>query len=260
MPMNPRLLRPLARSGDSDVRAYIAAVEQADTQPLEQGIKDAYRDFIVGCKADGIWDAIKASCILAGARTLTGALTPLKGAAPTNVNFVSGDYVRKTGLVGGTGKYIDTNRLRTAEGQNDSHFSVFSSAAGSGGFQRAIGSGAASSTGTSVMLRGTSGTGEVGIGHGNSNITYANVSDINNFLGASRSSSASFNYRMNGSAATVNDTSQARPAGNWYVFNTNPTSTAVNARFAFYSIGTAVDLSLLDTRVSALYTAIGAAI
>ena len=55
MPMSPRLLRPLAPSGDSDVRAYIAAVEAADTQPLEQGVKDAYRDFIVGCKSDGIW-------------------------------------------------------------------------------------------------------------------------------------------------------------------------------------------------------------
>jgi hypothetical protein len=67
---------------------------------LEIGVQSAYNDFVVGCKADGIWDAIKASCILAGARTLSGSLTPLKGAAPTNFNFVSGDYNRKTGLVG----------------------------------------------------------------------------------------------------------------------------------------------------------------
>jgi hypothetical protein len=82
------------------LRAYIAAVETADGQALEPAIRTAYDQFIRGCKADGIWDAIKASCILSGARSLSGALVPLKGSAPTNNNFVSGDYVRTTGLVG----------------------------------------------------------------------------------------------------------------------------------------------------------------
>jgi hypothetical protein len=92
---------------DPDAKAYIAAVEVADGQALEPAIRTAYNNFILGCKSDGIWDAIKASCILAGARSLSGALVPLKGSAPTNNNFVSGDYVRTTGLVGdGTTKYL----------------------------------------------------------------------------------------------------------------------------------------------------------
>jgi hypothetical protein len=67
--------------------------------------------FVNGCKADGIWNAIKASCILAGARTLNGALVPLVGTAPTNFNFVDWCYNRKTGLVGdGSTKYLDSNR------------------------------------------------------------------------------------------------------------------------------------------------------
>jgi hypothetical protein len=41
--------------------AYIAAVETADGQALEPAIRTAYDQFIRGCKADGIWDAIKAS-------------------------------------------------------------------------------------------------------------------------------------------------------------------------------------------------------
>jgi hypothetical protein len=45
--------------------------------------------FVKGCKADGIWSAIKASCILAGADTLAGALVPLVGAAPTNFNITN---------------------------------------------------------------------------------------------------------------------------------------------------------------------------
>jgi hypothetical protein len=68
---------------DADAQAYITAVETADGQALETGVRDAINAFVVGCKADGIWNAIKASCILAGARTLTGALVPLVGTAPT---------------------------------------------------------------------------------------------------------------------------------------------------------------------------------
>jgi len=56
---------------------YIRAVEAADGAYLETGVKKAINSFIVGCRKDGIWDAIKASCILCGARTIAGALVPL---------------------------------------------------------------------------------------------------------------------------------------------------------------------------------------
>jgi hypothetical protein len=61
---------------DPDAEAYIAAVEAADlasdptAEPLETATKVAIHSFVKGCKADGIWPAIKASCILAGARHL----------------------------------------------------------------------------------------------------------------------------------------------------------------------------------------------
>jgi hypothetical protein len=96
---------------DAEADAYIAAVEAADGQALEPGVKFAIKNFVLCCKQDGIWSAIKASCILAGARTRLGALTPLVGTAPTSFNFVDGDYNRKTGLVGdGSTKYLDSNR------------------------------------------------------------------------------------------------------------------------------------------------------
>jgi phage-related protein len=72
---------------DGNAAAYIAAVEAADGQTLEAGVKIAISNFVAGCKTDGTWNAIKASCILAGARTLSGALVPLAGTAPTNFNF-----------------------------------------------------------------------------------------------------------------------------------------------------------------------------
>ena len=95
---------------DADALAYITVVETADGQALEDGVKIAINNFIIGLKTDGIWESIKASVIMAGARTLNGALVPLKGPAPTNFNFVAGDYNRKTGLKGnGSTKYMDTN-------------------------------------------------------------------------------------------------------------------------------------------------------
>ena len=111
---------------DADAAAYIAAVEAADQQSLEIPVQVAIHSFVKGCKTDGIWPAIKASCILAGARTLNGALIPLVGPAPTNNNFVAGDYDRETGLVGdGSTKYLDSNRASNADPQDNIHQACF---------------------------------------------------------------------------------------------------------------------------------------
>jgi hypothetical protein len=76
------------------------------------------------------WDAIKASCILCGARTLAGALVPLVGTAPTNVadNFVSGDYTRggaTPGLKGDGTSYLDSGRANDADPQDSKHLAFF---------------------------------------------------------------------------------------------------------------------------------------
>jgi hypothetical protein len=268
MPMNPRLLRPIARSGDSDVRAYIAAVEQADTQPLEQAVKDAYRNFIVGCKADGIWSAIKSSCILMGARTLAGALTPLVGSSPTNVNnnFVSGDYGatgRKEGLKGSASKYIDTNFNRLSVGQDDCHAALLVPELGTANFSRALGCGDGffgSGTGQTRILRVNNNTDMI-FNHGTSvDATITNVGGLINFAGVSRGASGSYAYLINGTSGTVNQASQTRQNLNFFVFNSNPAGAPFNGRIAFYSIGTNLDLGLLSSRVTALKSAIGAAI
>jgi hypothetical protein len=68
-----------------------------------------------------------------GARTLSGALTPLAGSTPINTNFVSGDYNRKTGLVGnGSTKYLDANRNTNLDGQDDCHIALYASTANTG--------------------------------------------------------------------------------------------------------------------------------
>ena len=247
---------------DTDAAAYIAAVEAADGQTLEDGVKAAINSFILGCKADGIWSAIKASCILAGARTLSGALVPLVGAAPTNNNFVSGDYNRETGLVGDAStKYLNSNRNHQTEPQNSRHLACYvSELSTSTPNGTLMGSPYTASGWSYIVSRTASGTPSNRYDYGLVQGTYpAGVSRSTGLVGASRSNSSNYIGRSGGSSATYTATSQSANAGNVTVFSAS-TSGEVNARLAFYSIGESLDLALLDTRVTTLINDIAAVI
>jgi hypothetical protein len=248
-----------AAVSDPDAQAYLQAVEQADNQgPLEQGVQQAVNEFVIGCKADGIWSAIKASCILAGARTLAGALVPLVGAAPTNVGgvFVSGDYNRETGLKGdGSTKYLNSNRNNTSDPQDNAHLAVhcteFSPASGP------------------HIGIGTTGTGATHINQGTVSIAFRNRAftadtvagaQVTGFIGMSRSASGSFSARALGLTTSFTRTSQSPQSGDIHVFNRNGDSVYGGQRIAFYSIGESLNLALLDARVTGLINAFAAAI
>jgi hypothetical protein len=251
---------------DPDARAYIAAVEAADGQALEPGVRAAYNTFIRGCKSDGIWDAIKASCILAGARSLSGALVPLKGSAPTNNNFVSGDYVRTTGLVGdGSTKYLDSNRNNNADPQDFHHQAAWVTTAptnGAGGTY--LGAGAA---GTGSSQIGPITLSPYSIAFRNRNSTAYNHSKTAaslGLIGSARSGSANYIARADSTNETATATSQAPHNGNVLVFArndaTNTPGAFLDGRLAFYSIGEWLDLALLDTRLTTLTADITAAL
>jgi hypothetical protein len=246
---------------DPDAAAYITAVETADDQALEEKTKIAIDNFILGCKADGIWNAIKASCILAGARTRLGALTPLVGTAPTSFNFVDGDYNRKTGLVGdGSNKYLDSNRNNNADPQNNQHLSVFISTQTTGSVnQNFIAAGDFQTAGSSSLQTSTSNTIMFARSRNSTGASY--TAKVTGFFGKSRGTSNSFNYRFSATTGTTSSTSQTPHNDNVFVFRGNaafPSHT--NARLAFYSIGESLDLALLDARVTDLINAFGAAI
>ena len=250
--MNLSLSNMLSSSAsglDPDAKAYIAAVETADGQALEPAIRTAYDQFIRGCKDDGIWDAIKASCILAGARSLSGALVPLVGAAPTNNNFVSGDYVRTTGLVGnGSTKYLDSNRNNNADPQDNQHNAVWASSV---------------ATGLAIASNPVSAIGASGFGLGaRKSRNAAAVSGISmqiGLCGISRSASADFNYRVGGTNNLSVQVSQTPSAGSLIILGDGAGAYG-NHRLAFYSIGESLDLALLDARVTTLINAFAAAI
>jgi hypothetical protein len=243
---------------DADASAYIDAVALADGgNYTEPGVQFAINNFIVGCKADGTWNAIKASCIFAGARTLTGALVPLVGTAPTNFNFVEADYNRKTGLVGdGSTKSINSNRANNAspQGQDDMHIACWVSTRTSLAGSYYIGSninglskiGASSSKPNAIVF---------GINAGQATIDNGNFSATPTLFGVTRNSATQVTHvgRGVGFDGVYTQNSQT-PVANNLIVNSG------NGRIAFYSIGTNLDLLVLRRRVTDLINAFAAAI
>jgi hypothetical protein len=250
---------------DVDALDYISRVEAEDLQPLEPLVKLAICSFITGCKVDGNWDAIKTGCIMAAARTLQGALVPLKNVTPpTNNNFVSADYDRKTGLKGdGGNKFLNANRNNNLQPQNNNHMAVYvtqgnttsgigcayigipNSGSGQSWFTRT-----SSSEGNQTRFRNmTSGTANFP----NSNPT--------GFIGMSRSSGANFQYRVVGSTLVANVTSGTPNNAGISVFRRGGSSPHPSqARMTFYSIGEAIDMGALDMRLTTLMSDINTAI
>ena len=255
-------LRQTWQPMDPDAAAYITAVETADGQALEEKVKIAIDNFVLGCKADGIWNAIKASCILAGARTLSGALVSLKGTAPTNFNFVSGDYDRKTGLISdGSTKYLDSNRNNNADPQNDQHLSVYVTQAGSVFPNVYIGAGGLSASGATHFGSNTSTNVIFFRNRSNTALDHSTAnSGTLGSIGMSRSSSSSYIARAEGLNNSFSQSSQTPYNSNVSVFWRTGSTGYSDGRLAFYSIGESLDLARLDARVTDLINAIGVAI
>lgn len=243
---------------DEAALAYIAAVESADGAALEDGVKSAINNFIRGCKEDGIWTALKSSCILAGARTLSGALVPLVGTAPTNNNFVSADYNRKTGLIGnGTTKRISTinNNLLS---QNNNHIFLRITEPDQRLSCGIMGTNLSVTGGTSIRQDNATSFPFASMSFGTSG-----MSSSNNFFtggcGLNRNNSADFSGMINGNIQLATRASQVPVSQVIQVFSIG-TSRYTTSRSSFYSMGAAVNLTLLNARVSALMTALAAAI
>jgi hypothetical protein len=261
-----RLLYP-AYVQDYLDRVTAADIAAGNTSGLELGVTDAVNDYIVDLVSDtylGVSgnviaqeaSVIKASCIMAGARTRLGAMVPLVGAAPTSFNFVDGDYNRKTGLVGdGSTKYLNSNHNCNADPQNSHHAAAYATDVGTTGY---------------AMGAGATGPGATNVGcptlvfRNRATVAYQPSSPaiLTGLVGVSRSNAADYVIRRNASNVTFADVSSTPVNQNIGIFTRNGTvfQAGTNARLAFYSIGEALDLALLDARVTDLINAFGAAI
>jgi hypothetical protein len=242
---------------DADAVNYINQVEIADNQKLEEGVELAIINFVRGCKSDTVgdtnnWNQIQAACILCAARTLTGALVPLKGLAPTNNGFDSSNYSsRKTGLKGNGTKYLSSNYSANSTLRDDHSFGVYVSQTSTLANSRAlIGCGGTESTGgfsqiltqtNLVSSRNRSATPPsqvsmtIGIG----------------FYGSSRNNGSNYNYNYLGNAGTFAVPSNEPSNETINVFTRRPAElTATFDRLSFYWIGRNIDLAKLNSRIS----------
>lgn len=243
---------------DPDALAYLSEVERADGQALESGVRDAVIAFVTGCKTDGIWTAIKASCILAGARTLSGALVPLVGTAPTNFNFVAGDYNRETGLKGDAStKYLDSNRNNNADPQDSRHLSAFATEKSSATVRALMGTNI--SVGRSRIFLNSANDLLTNLSDSTNVTTAGSYTSGTGLFGISRASSSSYTLRAAGTSTAITQAS-ASPGSSNLTFFANAGTSLSSPRLSFYSIGESLDLALLDSRVTTLMNALAAAI
>lgn len=233
---------------DSDARTYISAVESADGQSLEPVVARAINTFVIDCKIRGIWGAIKSCCLLCGARTLNGALKPLKGTAPTNNNFVDSAYNRETGLKGnGSNQFVDTNYSSNQSNLNNIHFALYintiNSNSGPDGARTYIADFA------SNLLRSGTGFGQFRINNTNA-ITY-DISRVNNFMGLVRSEESLITLRFNNTNLILPALSSSSSNISFKLFCRYSGSGVLmrefsDGRISFYSIGESLDLRLLE--------------
>lgn len=241
------------RRYDPDAADYFVRIAAAGSS-ISVDNQAAVNSFIVGCKADGIWNAIKASCILAGADDLTGALVPLVGAAPTNFNFVAADYSRTTGLVGdGSTKYINSNRNNNSDPQDSRHIyaRITEPHLDTTVIRRTIGT----STTSGGTFWGISNVPAIVTRCATSGTVAFTATLSTGGVGVSRSNSSNY-VRMNyGSVASISGVSVTPANQNIGVFGA-VTVDRTNARLSFYSIGEALDLALLDARITTLMSSL----
>ena len=250
---------------DADAIDYLTRMATADGAGVEVGVATAVDAFFKALKADGLFDAIKASCILCGARTITGALVPLAGPAPSaEGGWASGDYSRTTGLSGdGNALYLDSNYLDNADGEDDNHRAAYHSTITLPGGVIGVrqDDGITPFSGTHIYQQQSNMLGR------NRSVSFSTHSTNNNtastFSGISRQSSSEYTFRSYGTSDVVSQNSDVSArAINVRVFGRGHdlVQNLFDGSIAFYSIGASVDLEALDTAVSNLVTAIGNAL
>jgi hypothetical protein len=247
---------------DPDALAYLTAVEAADGQALENSVKIAINTFVVGCKTDGNWSALTNACIMAGARSVAGAIVPLVGNAPTNNNFVSGDYSRKTGLLGdASSKYLLTAYNNVNFPTDNVHISCYvtqSPSLSATVFRTFVG-GASGIGGRIYLSCNTSGA--LALKNRSSatgGILITGEGTTTGFKGHSRNSATNTIIRSSQANTTNTTASTTLVSQAIGVFYNGLGSQQSDARMSFYSLGTNIDLALLDARITTLMTTLNA--
>lgn len=245
----------LLRDASAATRAYIAAVEAADGQRLENAALSAIIPL-----ANWRIPLGGAAVLPAAARTLAGALVPMVGPAPAGVNLVDGDYNRGRLQLNGINKSITSNYNNNAPPQDSRHCYVNLTA----GFPfdssfRCL-FGGTFSNGHSILFSWPTPSTQISIcASGGTQTISARTSFPVGGIGVFRNSSTAHVLRWNGASEVYSNTSVV-PVSSMMQFGADMSS-ASNApmAFNFYSVGPYIDPAELDTRTATFTAAINAA-
>ena len=253
--------RPVNYAGQV-VRAalhYLDKVELNDGLPLEAATRAAVIKFVSDLKTASLWDKIDTMVLMCGARTLSGALTALKGTCPDLTSSqLSYNYNRATGVKPLVNAYLFTRVSGARLATTDNHMAayVFEDISG------ALGGG--------LMGNNLTSSGGMGIGRSivpGSGFQSRNKDSATNttspphwsepsLIGVSRGDSANYAIRVAGSDRIVSSstvTIDYNSTSEIQVFYTEPLGGSLgvgNYRIALYSLGKAVDLELLEEKVA----------
>lgn len=249
---------------DADAVDYLARVAIADGQALENEVALAANDLFVALKDPAFptptlpthWQAVLAGQFLplCGARTLAGALLPLHSSMPmpTNVNFVPGDYNRKTGLQGdGASKEIDMVFFPSTLPQDDIAMGCVPSFVDANYF---INSGRGGTGATAVMGLGR---------HRSRNSTFLTTSSpaLNRLHGHSRHDGAGYLGFAGSAVQSFTIESQLPHSSTTKMFNCSvPPDGFSSARLRLGFVSASVDLTYMDEILVNYLTALAAAI
>ena len=232
------------REYDPDASRYIARVEARDHQPLQKHIKKAINNLVIGLKAGGVWFSIKTFGLLAGPRTLAGAMVALRGPDPIPYNFLPAHYTQTGGLVGLAAglRTLDSGFALNSVPRDDIHASIWLAST-----PNATHMGAANVSGGGLAI-GTNGTNAI------YRIRSAGASTVagntGGFYGVSRNNSTTVNSRnafTNNSPSLTSDVSmqpiRVRIFGD---ISTAGVVTASSCIVKSYTLGTNADLVKIE--------------
>ena len=263
-----------AAAYDTDAQTCITAVETADGQALETAVKDAINALVVALKAGNLWTNAAQLLLPCGPRTLTGALVPLKGTAPTNINFVSGNYSRKNGLgkASNNNAYLNSNVAVNSVGATSHALFAYGSITGSSGDTQLIGR-FDGSTGPSLIVldEWSSGGGRLfrsGTFNAGQFPIISSTAAATFMLGSRTSSTSATLYVDAASAANAANLTLALSTQNFYIYtlninnspNTSYSSAILQATGIFSAGLNATQAAALRSAVAAYVSALATAI
>lgn len=244
---------------DSDAQAIITAVESADGQALETVVTDALNQFVLDLKTANIYTPLAAGTwrLLAGPRTLAGILACGQGGAPTNNNFVAGDYTRAIGLKGdGTTKTISTGYSIGGLSKSDHHLAVWiSEISGAGAMFHA-----GTVTDPRLAIRYNSPAMNFWSGTATSRFDVSEIPQNPGLKGLDRRDLAGYDVRTGGTTTPNTETETAGTmSGDTLIIFDNGSGLYSDARQAWYSAGGSLGaggLAALDTALATYLAAI----